>query len=382
MRLLVQAVGERVRTQFDRPWGSNPRALPPRGDRRACRYRPRAHPRRPYRRCRARFSGGLTPCMSSSAKATGWRRPRRPFDPGQDPADLVVLSFSDSDLGAFRGRLAPREWARCPRCGSPISSRCDTRFRSTPMSSGPSQAPRASSSALIGGEAYWPYGLATLRDLAQRQRHRARRPARRRPPRSAAGCALHPAGLHPAPPHGPLRSGRRGRRAGRPCPAGARRGPLRRAGRWCQIRARLRRSICPVAAWWPMSAAGPAHQRSRSPSTAAYLTAADTAPDRCPDRRAAAPQASTPMALFAPSLKAPEAAEWLRRASRRHARPPPSSTPPPFRLGRRMAPRRSTPPGCPVFQVALSTARAPRLGRLRTRPVARRSRHACRPARG
>jgi cobaltochelatase CobN len=24
-----------------------------------------------------------------------------PTDPGQDPADLVVLSFSDSDLGAF-----------------------------------------------------------------------------------------------------------------------------------------------------------------------------------------------------------------------------------------------------------------------------------------
>ncbi|MCB1515843.1 MAG: GTP-binding protein, partial [Hyphomicrobiaceae bacterium] len=25
MRLLIQAVGERVRTQFDRPWGSEPR---------------------------------------------------------------------------------------------------------------------------------------------------------------------------------------------------------------------------------------------------------------------------------------------------------------------------------------------------------------------
>ena len=24
-----------------------------------------------------------------------------PFDPAQDPADMVVLSFSDSDLGAF-----------------------------------------------------------------------------------------------------------------------------------------------------------------------------------------------------------------------------------------------------------------------------------------
>ena len=24
-----------------------------------------------------------------------------PFDPGQDPAEMIVLSFSDSDLGAF-----------------------------------------------------------------------------------------------------------------------------------------------------------------------------------------------------------------------------------------------------------------------------------------
>ena len=32
-----------------------------------------------------------------------------PFDPGQSPADLVVLSFSDSDLGAF---------ARCKRSQS------------------------------------------------------------------------------------------------------------------------------------------------------------------------------------------------------------------------------------------------------------------------
>ena len=31
-----------------------------------------------------------------------------PFDPGQDPADLVVLSFSDSDLGAFAAG-----WRQC-----------------------------------------------------------------------------------------------------------------------------------------------------------------------------------------------------------------------------------------------------------------------------
>ena len=31
----------------------------------------------------------------------GLEETETPFDPGQDPADLVVLSFSDSDLGAF-----------------------------------------------------------------------------------------------------------------------------------------------------------------------------------------------------------------------------------------------------------------------------------------
>ena len=31
----------------------------------------------------------------------GLEETETPFDVGQDPADLVVLSFSDSDLGAF-----------------------------------------------------------------------------------------------------------------------------------------------------------------------------------------------------------------------------------------------------------------------------------------
>ena len=47
-----------------------------------------------------------------------------PFDPAQDPADLVVLSFSDSDLGAFaagwqRGResLPSLRLSRTSRAG-------------------------------------------------------------------------------------------------------------------------------------------------------------------------------------------------------------------------------------------------------------------------
>ena len=34
----------------------------------------------------------------------GLERSDTPYDPGQQPGDLVVLSFSDSDLGAFAFR--------------------------------------------------------------------------------------------------------------------------------------------------------------------------------------------------------------------------------------------------------------------------------------
>ncbi len=41
-----------------------------------------------------------------------------PVDLGQSPADLVVLSFSDSDLGAFAAGWHRGGRGRCPRCGS------------------------------------------------------------------------------------------------------------------------------------------------------------------------------------------------------------------------------------------------------------------------
>jgi cobaltochelatase CobN len=49
----------------------------------------------------------------------GLEETETPFDVGQDPADLVVLSFSDSDLGAFTA------WVISPTlpCVSPTSSR-------------------------------------------------------------------------------------------------------------------------------------------------------------------------------------------------------------------------------------------------------------------
>ncbi len=90
-----------------------------------------------------------------------------PFDPQQDPADLVVLSFSDSDLGAFAAG-----WQRLPeprpslRLQNLIALRhpvsVDTYVDRT------LHGAKAILIRLIGGEAYWPYGLASLRDLMRR----------------------------------------------------------------------------------------------------------------------------------------------------------------------------------------------------------------------
>ena len=91
-----------------------------------------------------------------------------PFDPAQDPADLMVLSFSDSDLGAFAagwkradGSLPSLRLCNLVALRHPIS--VDTYIAKT------AHAAKAILVRLIGGEAYWPYGLASLADLAQRR---------------------------------------------------------------------------------------------------------------------------------------------------------------------------------------------------------------------
>ena len=100
----------------------------------------------------------------------GLEETEAPFDPGQTPADLVVLSFSDSDLGAFAagwhrgdggvGRLPTLRLQNLVALKHPLS--IDT------------YAERVLAHAkgilirLIGGESYWAYGLATVQDLARR----------------------------------------------------------------------------------------------------------------------------------------------------------------------------------------------------------------------
>ncbi|PWR18207.1 cobaltochelatase subunit CobN [Zavarzinia aquatilis] len=90
----------------------------------------------------------------------------RPADLGQDPADLVVLSFSDSDLGAFaagwhRGQLPALRLANLAALRHPLS--VDTYIERTLSGA------KAILIRLIGGEAYWPYGLMQVHDLAKRK---------------------------------------------------------------------------------------------------------------------------------------------------------------------------------------------------------------------
>ncbi|AMA57381.1 cobaltochelatase subunit CobN [Bradyrhizobium sp. CCGE-LA001] len=99
-------------------------------------------------------------------ESRGLEETATPRDIGQDPADLVVLSYSDSDLAAFaagwrRGRssLPSLRLANLAELRHPLS--VDTYIERTL-----SQA-RGILVRLIGGESYWPYGLAALQQLAR-----------------------------------------------------------------------------------------------------------------------------------------------------------------------------------------------------------------------
>ncbi|AHY51811.1 cobaltochelatase subunit CobN [Bradyrhizobium japonicum] len=99
-------------------------------------------------------------------ESRGLEETATPRDIGQDSADLVVLSYSDSDLAAFaagwrRGRssLPSLRLANLAELRHPLS--VDTYIERTL-----SQA-RGILVRLIGGESYWPYGLAALQQLAK-----------------------------------------------------------------------------------------------------------------------------------------------------------------------------------------------------------------------
>lgn len=99
-------------------------------------------------------------------ESRGLEETATPRDIGQDPADLVVLSYSDSDLAAFaagwrRGRnnLPSLRLANLAELRHPLS--VDTYIERTLSRT------RGILVRLIGGESYWSYGLAALQQLAK-----------------------------------------------------------------------------------------------------------------------------------------------------------------------------------------------------------------------
>src|SRR5690625_342756 len=94
-----------------------------------------------------------------------------PVDLAQSPADLVVLSFSDSDLGAFAaawhrgggadGFLPGLRLANIALLKHPLS--VDTYLEQT------LEGAKGILIRLLGGLPYWPYGVQEIAALARRQ---------------------------------------------------------------------------------------------------------------------------------------------------------------------------------------------------------------------
>jgi cobaltochelatase CobN len=273
-----------------------------------------------------------------------------PYDPAQDPGDLVVLSFSDSDLGAFAagwhrgaGRLPSLRLQNIVALKHPVS--VDTYVERTLSGA------KAVLIRLIGGEAYWPYGIASVQDLARRK---------------GIALAVLPADGRPDP----------GLEAASTLPVST----LRRLQALCDTGG----AVAAQAALAQLSLAaglyaGPVPGDKRLPDMGfydpdqgvvaappdgphvvvsfyrSYLTAADTDPVDALIRAFRAKGIAT-CGVFAASLKTPGFADWL---SSHLAATPPLAVVNATAFSAR-GEDGATPfdaASCPVFQVALSTAR-------------------------
>ncbi|NBE07884.1 cobaltochelatase subunit CobN [Paragemmobacter ruber] len=277
-----------------------------------------------------------------------------PMDLGQTPADLLVLSFSDSDLGAFAAG-----WHRARAGGSPLPTlrlanlvalrhpvSVDTWIEATAAHA------RAILVRLIGGVGYWPHGIASLQDMARRQGIAlAVLPADGRDDPALDAASTLPVSTL--------------RRLQALCDAG---GAVAAQAALAQLSLAaglfagpvLGAKSVPQCGWYDpeqgvVAVPGPAEDAVAVVFYRSYLTSADTA---AVDAVIAALRARgyAAQGLFVPSLKAPGAAEFVRGAL---AQLSPVMI---FNLTAFSAKGEdgTTPldaPGCPVFQVALSTAR-------------------------
>lgn len=283
----------------------------------------------------------------------GLEETETPADLGQGPAELVVLSFSDSDLGAFaagwhRGRtsLPTLRLANLVALRHPLS--VDTYAERTLSGA------RGILIRLIGGESYWAYGLAQVQDLARRQGIAlAVLPADGcEDPRLDALSTLPVSTL---------------RRLQTLCDAG---GAVAAQAALQQIALAAGLYAGPVAGeksvpafgWYrPGDGVVPAPGPSARPRAVvafyrSYLTAADTGPVDALIR-ALEDRGFDAIGAFATSLKDPDAALWLGAELARRA---PAAIVNATAFSAKGGEGGASPldaAGCPVFQVALSTAR-------------------------
>jgi cobaltochelatase CobN len=279
-----------------------------------------------------------------------------PFDPGQTPADLVVLSFSDSDLGAYaagwhrgggpEGKLPTLRLCNLVALRHPAS--VDNYIEQT-LSGAKGILIR-----LIGGENYWSYGIMQVQDFARR---------------NDIALAVLPADgredpaldAHSTLPVSTLR------RLSHLCDAG---GAVAAQAALAQLALAAGFYAGPVAGTKTVPTCGyydPEHGvladsilPKGQPTVAvtfyrSYLTAADTAPVDALIR-ALRDRGFAAIGLFVPSLKSEPARDFLKEALARIS--PVSIVNATAFSGR--GDDGTSPldaPGCPVFQVALSTAR-------------------------
>lgn len=275
-----------------------------------------------------------------------------PFDLGQTPADLVVLSFSDSDLGAFaagwhraKGSLPTLRLANLVALRHPLS--IDTYVEATLAGA------KGILIRLIGGESYWSYGLVQVEAMARRRGIAlAVLPADgRQDPRLDAVSNLPISTL---------------RRLATYCDAG---GTLASQAALAQLALAAGLYAGPVegdklvpdCGWYDSARGASAEPATDGAPVVAvifyrsYLTAADTEPvdaliDVLRDRGFAA------IGLFVPSLKEPSAADWARKALD-GIKPVAVVNATAFSARGDDGTSPLDGAGCPVFQVALSTAR-------------------------
>ena len=287
----------------------------------------------------------------------GLEETETPTDLGQSPADLVVLSLSDSDLGAFAagwhrgggpdGRLPSLRLANIAALKHPLS--VDTYVEQTLAGA------KGILIRLIGGVPYWPYGLQQIEALARdKGLALAVLPADGRPDARLDAISTVPASTlrrlaHLCDTGGAVAA--QAALAQMALAAGLYAGPVPGS-----------KTLPTVGAWTPedgVACPAPIAFDTDGPLALvvfyrSYLVAADLAPVESLFAALRA-RGFRALGLFAPSLKAPGAREWLERQVR-HLAPAAIVNATSF-SGRGDAGRSPLDAAdVPVFQVALSTA--------------------------